>query len=147
MTDHPLIENARLKDVRPGDHVTWEHAETFHGVTRTVRREGIAHYPDQLGDWRTGDDGLITDGEDDATLTIRRPAPDLPPERDGVVLVPADGHKTITTADGKTFSRLTFSAKWSVWYGPGPTARPGDYAIQVTTASRLNHGTWKVEEK
>ena len=71
-----VIENARLKDVRPGDHIIWEQTEVQHGRTRTVRREGIAHYRDQLGDWQTGDDGLITDGEgEDITLTIRRPIP------------------------------------------------------------------------
>ncbi len=70
-----IIENARPEDVRPGDHIVWEHTETFRGVTRTVRREGIAHHREQLlDDWVTGDDGLITDGEgEDITLTIRRP--------------------------------------------------------------------------
>ena len=70
-----IIENARMDDVRPGDHITWERAETERGVTRTVRREGIAHHREQLlDDWVTGDDGLITDGEDAAvTITIRRP--------------------------------------------------------------------------
>lgn len=69
-----VIENARPEDVRPGDHIVWEHTETFHGVTRTVRREGIAHHRDQLDDWLTGDDGLITDGEGEGvTIKIRRP--------------------------------------------------------------------------
>lgn len=70
-----IIENATRDDVRPGDHIVWEHTETFRGVTRTVRREGIAHHREQLlDDWVTGDDGLITDGEgEDITLTIRRP--------------------------------------------------------------------------
>ena len=70
-----VIENARPEDVWPGDHIVWEHTETFRGVTRTVRREGIAHHREQLlDDWVTGDDGLITDGEgEDITLTIRRP--------------------------------------------------------------------------
>ena len=69
-----VIENATRDDVRPGDHIVWEHTETFRGVTRTVRREGIAHHREQLlDDWVTGDDGLITDGEgEDITLTIRR---------------------------------------------------------------------------
>ena len=72
-----------------------------------------------------------------------RPAPELPPERDGVVLVPADGHKAITTTDGQKFSRLTFTTKRSIWYGPNLAAQLGDLVIQTTVADRLTPGTWK----
>jgi len=44
------------------------------GVTRTVRREGIAHHRDSFGAWWTEDRGLITNGEGIA-LTLRRPVP------------------------------------------------------------------------
>ena len=37
-----IIENARLKDVRPGDHITWECAREWRGATTYERREGIA---------------------------------------------------------------------------------------------------------
>ena len=40
--DVKTIENATGDDVRPGDHITWEQTEVRKGVTRTVRREGIA---------------------------------------------------------------------------------------------------------
>ena len=69
-----IIENATLDAGRSGDHIVWEHTETFHGVTRTVRREGIAHHRDQEGDWCTEEGRWITNGEgEDIILTIRRP--------------------------------------------------------------------------
>lgn len=68
-----IIENAALDAGRSGDHIVWEHTETLHGVTRTVRREGIAHHRDQEGDWCTEEDRWITNGEGEGvTLTIRR---------------------------------------------------------------------------
>ena len=72
-----------------------------------------------------------------------RPAQELPPERDGVVLVPADGHKAITTTKGQEFARLTFTTKQDLWYGPNLAAQPGDWVIQTTTADRLTPDTWR----
>ena len=75
-TDVKVIEKATRKDVRPGDHITWEQAEVRYGVTRFTRREGIAHDLDEWGDWRTAEGGLLTDGEGrHITITIRRPVP------------------------------------------------------------------------
>ena len=74
-----------------------------------------------------------------------RPAQELPPERDGVVLVPADGHGAITTTKGQEFARLTFTTKQDLWYGPNLAARPGDWVIQTTAGDRLTPGTWKLE--
>lgn len=74
---------------------------------------------------------------------VRRPAQEPPAEYDGAVLVPADGHKAITTTDGQEFSRLTFTTKQSLWYGPNLAARPGDWVIQTTAPGRLTLGTWK----
>ena len=65
------IENATRDDVRPGDHIVWEQTEVRKGVTRTVRREGIAHHRDSFGAWWTEDRGLITNSEGIA-LTLRR---------------------------------------------------------------------------
>ena len=74
--DVQVIENARLKDVRPGDHVIWEAAEMRGGVTVTARREGIAHHRDKWGDWCTEGGVHITGGEGEGdTLTLRRPGP------------------------------------------------------------------------
>ena len=73
-----------------------------------------------------------------------RPAQPLPPERDGVVLVPADGHESITTTKGQEFARLTFTTKQDLWYGPNLAARPGDWVIQTTAADRLHYGTWQL---
>ena len=66
-----------------------------------------------------------------------------PAEYDGAVLVPADGHKVSTTTDGQEFSRLTFTTKQSLWYGPNLAALPGDLLIQATSPSRLTPDTWK----
>lgn len=76
MTHDPnvkTIENASLRDVRPGDHIIWEDTWECRGVTRTVRREGIAAYQSPTGDWYTADGMNITSGEGEGTtLTIRR---------------------------------------------------------------------------
>ena len=72
-----------------------------------------------------------------------RPAQELPPEHDGVVLVPADGHESITTTKGQEFARLTFTTKQDLWYGPNLAARPGDWVIQTTAGDRLTPGTWR----
>lgn len=67
------IENARLKDGRPGDHLVWEHTRRLGGVITVARREGIAHHRDRDGDWRTEDGQWITYGVgEDRTLTIHR---------------------------------------------------------------------------
>ena len=75
-----------------------------------------------------------------------RPVQELPPERDGVALVPADGHKAITTTDGQMFARLTFTTKQDLWYGPNLAARPGDWVIQTTAGDRLTPGTWRTAD-
>lgn len=141
-----IIENARPTDIRPGDHITRVSAKEVGSVAVTVRREGVAHHRNEWGVWLTEDGGWLTtddDVDEDITITIHRPAQPLPPERDGVVLVPADGHDYITTTDGQVFSRLTFTTKQSIWYGPNLAAHLGDWVIQTTTPSRLTPDTWK----
>ncbi|MCM3578688.1 hypothetical protein M3686_11210 [Micrococcus luteus] len=138
------IENARLDDVLPGDHLTWEDTWERRSVTRTVRREGIAAYQRPSGDWDAADGMNITCGEGEGiTLTIRRTVQPRPAEYDGAVLIPAEGRKSITTTDGQEFARLTFTTKQSIWYGPNLAALPGDLLIQATSPSRLTPGTWK----
>ena len=69
-----IIENASLDEVRPGDHLTWEHTREVDGVTVTVRREGVAGARYGNADWYTKDGMWITEGEGEGvTLTIRRP--------------------------------------------------------------------------
>ena len=141
-----IIESASLDDVRASDHVAWTEVQKVHGVTVTVRREGIAHHRDNDGDWCTQEGLWIAGGYgEDTTLAIRRTIPEPPAEYDGAVLVPADGHKAITTTDGQVFSRLTFTTKQSIWYGPNLAAKLGDWVIQTTSLSRLTPGTWQVE--
>ena len=68
-----VIENARLDDVQPGDHLTWEHTREVDGVTITVRREGVAGARYGNVDWYTKDGMWITDSRQGDALTIRRP--------------------------------------------------------------------------
>ena len=70
-----IIENARMDDVRPGDHITWERVRSRIGAaTMLERREGIAHHRDKDGDWYTENDVWLAGLEDAAvTITIRRP--------------------------------------------------------------------------
>ena len=68
-----VIENAALRDIRPGDHVAWECAREFYGAIFATRREGIA-YDQEGSDWCTETDMRLTDGEGEGiTITIRRP--------------------------------------------------------------------------
>ena len=68
-----IIENARLDDVRPGDHLTWEYAREVDGVTITVRREGVAAGRYGNADWYTKAGMWITEVGFAGSLTIRRP--------------------------------------------------------------------------
>ena len=146
MTDHPLNQTA-AEDDRPwkllngrSARVGYELRMDLNGVTRS----GIVARVDKTGDPWTAEGGFI--GRlIDGTWYFRRPVQELPPERDGVVLVPADGHESITTTEGQEFSRLTFTTKQSIWYGPNLAALPGDLLIQAASPSRLIPGTWKVE--
>lgn len=141
-------ERANPEDARPWEPlnglpgVGYEVRQVLGGVTTTgvVARVSAAKYVYTAKERPLG---FLGDG----TWHVRRPAPELPPERDGVVLVPADGHKAITTANGRKFSRLTYSAELSMWYGPRLDAGPWEDDIQKTAASRLNHDTWKVADQ
>jgi len=74
--DVQVIENASLRDVRPGDHVVWEKTWVVRGVTCTEIREDVAHHLDSAGDWCNEDGMWITGGEGDGTsITIRRTVP------------------------------------------------------------------------
>lgn len=138
-----LAEDARpwepLSDDEPlnvGDEVRQDYC----GITHTA----VVGSVDKDGDPWTTEDGFI--GHCDlGTWYVRRAVQELPPERDGVVLVPADGREGIGTTDGQVFARLTFTTKQSIWYGPNLAAQLGDWVIQTTSPSRLVPGTWKVE--
>ena len=68
-----VIENASLSDIRPGDYVIWLEARKDRGVVGSRRREGIAYYRDEWGDWRTKEGAWVAGvEEDDITITIRR---------------------------------------------------------------------------
>ena len=68
-----IIKNATLDDVRPGDHITWDDVEEEHGITCTLRREGIAHHRDLDGDWWTGKLELRHVGEQDRVADFELP--------------------------------------------------------------------------
>lgn len=111
---------------------------------RAAREQGW----DQAVDWIRGDQGGPSGRTTNARLANPyRPAQEPPTEHDGAVLVPADGHESITTTEGQEFSRLTFTTKQSIWYGPNLAALPGDLLIQATSPSRLTPGTWKVADQ
>lgn len=121
-----------------GDEVRRDHC----GIITT----GVVARVDEDGDPLTVE-GYLIGLRDYGSWYVRRAVPEPPAERDVVVLVPADGHKAITTTKGQEFARLTFTTKQDLWYGPNLAARPGDWVIQTTSLSRLTPGTWKVEEK
>ena len=150
--NHPdtpgLFADEDAADSRPWEplngpvHVGDEVRQDYKGVTATA----VVGSVDKDGDPWTSEGaliGLLRYG----TWYVRHAAPEPPPERDVVVLVPADGHESITTTKGQEFARLTFTTKQDLWYGPNLAARPGDWVIQTTSLSRLTPGTWKVEEK
>ena len=96
-TEHreQTIENASPKDVRPGDHITWERVEEFGGATIYERREGIARRGTPSGKWFTEAGVCLTDvADEDFTVTIRRTVQE-PPTEPGAVIVPADGYEYI----------------------------------------------------
>ena len=122
---------------RVGDEVR----QDYYGITHTA----VVGRVDEDGDPWTTEDGFI--GQLDlGTWWVRHAVQPLPPERDGVVLVAADGHESITTTDGQEFSRLIYSKELSKWYGPN-LAQLGEYVIQATSLSRLIPGTWKVDDQ
>ena len=121
--------------VRVGDEVR----QDYFGATTTA----VVGRVDADGDPWTTENRFIGELED-GTWHVRRHVQELP-EEDGAVIVPADGRESITTTDGQEFSRLTFTTKQSIWYGPNLAAQLGDWVIQTTSLSRLTPGTWKVE--
>ena len=72
MEEH-VIENARRKDVKRGDHITWTWFYEEDGVTLFEGRAGVARYTDVKGDWYNEQGMWLTEGDGDrTTLTIRR---------------------------------------------------------------------------
>ena len=120
-----------------GDEVRQDHK----GVTSIA----VVGRVDNDGDPWTAEDRFIGIVLGEGTWYVRRAVQEPPTEHDGAVLVPADGHESITTTEGQEFSRLTFTTKQSIWYGPNLAAQPGEWVIQTTSPSRLIPGTWKVE--
>ena len=141
-----IIENARLKDVRPGDHVIWEESDTERGVTSIIHREGVAHDRDSQGDWCTEEGLYITAGEgEDVTLTIRRHAQDLP-TNPGAVIIPADGHEYIeATMRGETVrAREATRSGAGGWYAAW---RSGEQTSGLASSREITPGTWKVADQ
>ena len=141
-----VIENATCDDVRPGDHVIWECAREFYGVTTTNRREGIAAHRRPNGNWSTAAGRDITYGEDEGvTITIRRPVKELP-TTPRTVIVPADGHEYIEAVVSGVVWRtreaiLSSDGRWhGVW-------RAGQVAVGSTSADSITPDTWKADEK
>ena len=140
------IENAARADVRLDDHVTWEVTETLAGVTRTTRREGIAHHRDAFGNWCTKHGGDITiDEGEDVTITIRRPVQQLPTVP-GDVIVTNDGHETITaTHAGQTYhAREAVLLGGTNWLGAWRTE---DCVHPYMSPASITPNTWKKADR
>ena len=138
------------EDARP-----WEPLVRYHPLNvgdevrqdrRGISRTAVVGSVDGRGNPWT-DEGALIGHLNQGSWWVRHAVQELPPEHDGVVLVPADGHKAITTTKGQEFARLTFTTKQDLWYGPNLAAQPGDWVIQTTAADRLTPGTWKVDDK
>ena len=139
-----IIENATRDDVRAGDHVLRETAMTEYGVTRTVRREGIAHRRDSNGDWRTIKGGWLTDGEGEGdTLTIRRHAQELP-TASCAVIVPADGCERVEAmANVVWYANEAVLGPDNRWHGVWRA--DSGLAISSVSPEEITPGTWKVQ--
>ena len=136
--DRPWDPLVRYHPLNVGDEVRQDlRGRTITAVVDRVERNGEV--------WTA--EGAFIGSLNIGTWYVRHAAQPLPPERDGVVLVPADGHESITTTDGQEFARLTFTTKQSIWYGPNLAAQLGDWVIQTTSPSRLIPGTWKVADQ
>ena len=125
------------------DHTDYVHVDEAATRVEAAREEAWDQATRWIDSYQGGPNGRTTSAR---SANPYRPAQPLPPERGGVVLVPADGHESITTTDGQAFSRLTYSKELSKWYGPN-LAQLGEYVIQTTVTSRLNHDTWKVDNQ
>ena len=140
------ITAATLDDVRPGDHITWEKTRVVRSVTATEIREGDAHHRNEDDAWCAKDGMWIApcDGEG-ITITIRRPAQDLPTEP-GIVIVTNDGCTAIAATVGGQIWRTSEAILgpdrvWrGVWRGPA-----GWGAVGSVTPERIVPGTWKVD--
>ena len=151
MNTHPdtnvkIIENATRADVRPGDHITWEEATKERGVTRTVRREDIAHHRDVSGDWRTEEDRWLTDGEGEGiTITIRRAAQELPTGLGAVIVAKEGGGGIEATVLGIVWrAREAVFGADGRWYG---VWRSTSGAISSAAPGQVTPGTWKVDDQ
>lgn len=135
-THMKTIENARLDNVRPGDHIIWTRDKEYGGVISVERREGTAHHRDASSNWRTESGTWITGGEGEGTtLTIHRPVQELPTE-DGVVIVPADDREFIEVNDGGRYYVMIHAGDG--WWRGGPD--------EVSSVDIID-GTWKVAER
>ena len=141
-----VIENATRDDVRPGDHLILEKAQTWRGVTITTRREGIAHHRDGAGDWCTEDGAWLTDFSDaSGTLTIRRPVQELPTGFGAVIVAKEEGGSIEVAVLG-----FVWRAREAVFGGDGRwhgVWRSTSGAISYAVPDQITPGTWKVEEK
>lgn len=132
--DRPWEPLSKGDPLNVGDEVRCE----MYGITTTA----VVGRVDGGGNLWTTEGGLLIHGES-GSWYVRRAVQELPAEYDGAVLVPADGHESITTTKGQEFARLTFTTKQDLWYGPNLAARPGDWVIQTTAGDRLTPGTWR----
>ena len=138
-----IIENASPKDVRPGDHITWERVEEFGGATIYERREGIAYSGPPSGKWFTEAGVCLTDvAGEDFTVTIRRTVQELP-TASCTVIVPADGRKRIEAmANVAWYANEAVLGPDNRWHGVWRA--DSGLAISSVGPKEITPGTWKV---
>ena len=146
-----IIENATRDDVRPGDHVVWERPVAERPVaerdaTTTLRREGIAHHRDHYGDWCTKGGMWLTDlAGEGTTLTIRRPAQELPTGLGAVIVAKEGGGGIEATVLGIVWrAREAVFGADGRWYG---VWRSTSGAISYAAPGQITPGTWKVDDQ
>lgn len=141
-----IIENATLRDVRPGDHLVWEWSRQEGDRLVVTRVEGTAHRPGEGGDWCTEYGRWITNGMNNATLTIHRPVKELPTEP-GAIIVPADGREYIeaTTDSGTYHAREAVLRADRFWAAAWRT--DGRRQALFVESDHITPDTWKVEEE
>lgn len=86
--------------------------------------------------------GLLCHG----TWYVRRAAPELPTEEDGVVLIPADGCEYITATVGgqKYRAREAIQLAPDHWHAAW---RSDEGVLPYVIAERIDAGTWKVDDQ
>ena len=147
------IENAKRKDVLPGDHLIWTRTRHDGMITVTQQREGIAYHQDANGDWKNKEGAWITSGESE--LTIHRTL--TLPTKAMTAIIPADGHEYIeAVVEGKKYiareAVLDHNGQWQAAWREFKVILTSDKKLDISyklhtsvNPENIINGTCKVE--